>query len=89
METKKCYVCGKSPLSKDEVGITKKLIDKKTTNFYCLTCLAEYFEVDEEELIAKMLGSLQAPISNFVGVLSAMPRSLVIALNAVAEKKAQ
>ena len=41
------------------------------------------------ELIAKMLGSLQAPISKFVGVLSAMPRSLVIALNAVAEKKAQ
>ncbi len=43
----------------------------------------------KEELIAKMLGSLQAPISNFVGVLSAMPRSLVIALNAIAEKKAQ
>ena len=42
----------------------------------------------KEELVAKMLGSLQAPISNFVGVLSAMPRSLVIALNAVAEKKA-
>ena len=38
--------------------------------------------------IAKMLGSLQAPISNFVGVLSAMPRSLVIALNAIAEKQA-
>ena len=43
----------------------------------------------KEELVAKMLGSLQAPISNFVGVLSAMPRSLVIALNAIAEKKAQ
>ena len=54
METKKCYVCDKSPLSKDEIGITKKLIDKKTTNFYCLMCLAEYFEVDEEELIAKI-----------------------------------
>jgi large subunit ribosomal protein L10 len=35
-----------------------------------------------------MLGSMQAPISNFVGVLSAMPRSLVIALNAIAEQKA-
>ncbi len=42
----------------------------------------------KEELVAKMLGSLQAPISNFVGVLSAMPRSLVIALNAIAEQKA-
>ena len=43
----------------------------------------------KEELIAKMLGSLNAPISNFVGVLSAIPRGLVIALNAIAEKKAQ
>lgn len=54
MESKKCYVCGKSPLSKDEIGITKKLIDKKTVNFYCLMCLAEYFEVEEEELLAKI-----------------------------------
>ena len=42
----------------------------------------------KEELIAKMLGSMQAPISNFVGVLSALPRGLVVALNAIAEKKA-
>ncbi|MBQ2908959.1 MAG: 50S ribosomal protein L10 [Clostridia bacterium] len=42
----------------------------------------------KEELIAKMLGSMQAPISNFVGALSGITRKLVIALNAVAEKKA-
>src|SRR5579885_3193948 len=30
-----------------------------------------------EVLLAKMLGSMQAPISNFVGVLAAVPRSLV------------
>ena len=42
----------------------------------------------KEELIAKMLGSMQAPISNFAGVLSATLRSVVIALNAVAEIKA-
>ncbi len=41
-----------------------------------------------EEMIAKMLGSMQAPISNFAGVLSGIMRSVVIALNAVAEKKA-
>lgn len=41
-----------------------------------------------EQLIAKMLGSMQAPITNFAGVLSATLRSVVIALNAVAEKKA-
>ncbi len=54
METHSCYVCGKSPLSKDEVGVCKKLIDKKTKQFYCLTCLAEQFEVTVEELEAKI-----------------------------------
>ena len=54
MEKKKCYVCGKTPLSKNEVGLTKKLIDKKTQQFYCLPCLAEYLEVTEEELLAKI-----------------------------------
>ena len=49
-----CYVCGKNPLNKDEIGICKKLIDKKTTKFYCISCLAEQFEVTEEELIAKI-----------------------------------
>lgn len=50
----KCYVCGKENLSKNEVGIVKKMIDKKSTVFYCLPCLAEYFEVTEDELIAKI-----------------------------------
>lgn len=54
METKKCYVCGKTPLTKDEIGLTKKIIDRKTTTFYCLPCLADYLEVTEEELLAKL-----------------------------------
>lgn len=54
METKNCYVCGKAPLTKDEIGITKKIIDRRTTTFYCLPCLAEYLEVTEEELLAKI-----------------------------------
>lgn len=54
MEEKKCYVCGKKHLSKDEVGLTKKLIDKKTTIFYCFSCLAEQLEVTEDELLAKV-----------------------------------
>ena len=53
-EIKKCFVCGKTPLSKDEVGITKKLIDKKAKVFYCLPCLSEQLEVTEEELLAKI-----------------------------------
>lgn len=49
-----CYVCGKENLTKDEIGITKKLIDKNTKKLYCITCLAEYLEVTEEELIDKI-----------------------------------
>ena len=54
MNQKKCYVCGKEPLSKDEIGLTKKLIDKKAKTFYCISCLAEELEVTEEELLAKI-----------------------------------
>lgn len=41
----------------------------------------------KEELIAKMLGSMNAPISGFVNVLNANLRGLVVALNAIAEKQ--
>jgi len=40
-----------------------------------------------EELLAKMLGSLNAPITNFVGVLAALPRGLVCALDGIRKKK--
>ena len=53
MANKKCYVCGKSPLSKDEIGLTKKLIDK-SISFYCISCLADQLEVTQEELKAKV-----------------------------------
>ena len=40
-----------------------------------------------EALIAKMLGSLQAPATNFVGVLAALPGSLVRVLDAIRAQK--
>lgn len=54
MQEKKCYACGKTPLSKDEIGLTKKLIDKNASNFYCMECLADYLEVTVDELSAKL-----------------------------------
>ena len=54
MQKKQCYVCGKAPLTKNEIGLTKKLIDIKAERYYCLSCLAEYLEVSEEELLAKV-----------------------------------
>ena len=40
-----------------------------------------------EELIAKMLGSMNAPITNLVGVLSGPARALVYALNTIKDEK--
>ena len=54
MERHSCYVCGKEPLTKDVIGISRKIIDKKTSKFYCIPCLAEQFEITEEELLAKI-----------------------------------
>lgn len=42
----------------------------------------------KEVLVAKMLGTLNAPITNFVGVLAAVPRGLVTVLAAIEKKKA-
>ena len=49
-----CYICGKENLSRNEIGITKKLIDVNTKQFYCLPCLADYLEVTETELLDKI-----------------------------------
>ena len=40
-----------------------------------------------EELVAKMLGSMQAPVSNFVGVLNNLVAGIVRVLNGIAQSK--
>jgi hypothetical protein len=54
MESKVCYVCGKENLSKNEIGLTKKLLNKKAERFYCFDCLAEYLEVESDFLLEKV-----------------------------------
>ncbi|HCU24232.1 MAG TPA: 50S ribosomal protein L10 [Deltaproteobacteria bacterium] len=41
-----------------------------------------------EEMLAKMLGSMQAPAQNLVNVMSAIPRQLATVLAAIRDKKA-
>jgi len=60
--------------------VSGKAVDAKS-----IQALAEL--PPREVLVAKMLGSMNAPISGLVGVLSATIRSLLFALNAVGEKK--
>lgn len=49
-----CYICGKENLTRNEIGLNKKLISQDIKKNHCLLCLAEYLEVTEEELLAKV-----------------------------------
>lgn len=42
----------------------------------------------KDVLVAKLLGTMNAPITNFVGVLAAVPRGLVTVLSEIEKKKA-
>ena len=61
------------------------LLDKQLMELDQIKYLAEL--PSKEVLIAKLLGSMNAPISNFVGVLSGVPRAFVCALNEIKNKK--
>jgi hypothetical protein len=54
MDKKNCYVCGKETLSKIEIALSRKLLGRKITRFYCLSCLANYLDVTAPELLAKV-----------------------------------
>ena len=45
-----CAYCDKEKLSKNDIGLNKKLIHSQIERMMCLTCMAEYFERTEEEL---------------------------------------
>lgn len=48
-----CKNCGKK-LVPNEIGLTKKLINRGSTEFYCMDCLAEMFKCDKELLERKI-----------------------------------
>ena len=54
MKKQECKVCFKSPLTKDEIGINKKLLGKDSKSFFCLNCLADYLDCEVEELLDKI-----------------------------------
>ena len=72
--------------SKNEhLRIKGGLVDSHAMDAAGVKALAEL--PPKEVLIARMMGSLNAPITNFVGVLSATLRSLVYAIDAVRKQK--
>ena len=48
-----CQKCGRE-LTSDEIAITKKLINRGTSTYYCVDCLAEAFDVKREDIRAKI-----------------------------------
>ena len=52
--TASCISSGKNQLSKDEIGINKKLINENVENYYCLDCLANYLEVSTQDILDKI-----------------------------------
>ncbi len=61
------------------------VVEGKVVNVAEVNAIAEL--PSKEELIAKVVGGLNGPIYGFANVLSANLRGLVVALNAIAEKK--
>ncbi len=49
-----CTSCRKTPLTKDEVGASKKLLGIDTPELYCIDCLAAYLEVTPEDIQDKI-----------------------------------
>lgn len=49
----KCLKCGKE-LNQTDVGLSKKLINRGTTEYFCKACLAEKFCVTEALLDEKV-----------------------------------
>ncbi len=53
--SKKIFCCEcKKALVKDEIALTKKLIDQDSEEFYCIPCMAEYLGCTEQDLKEKI-----------------------------------
>ena len=49
-----CTSCRKMPLTKDEMGASKKLLGVDTNQLYCIDCLSAYLEVTPEDILEKI-----------------------------------
>lgn len=54
MKEECCKKCGRK-LSRDEIGLHKKLFNRAAESFYCISCSAEYFGVTAALLEEKII----------------------------------
>ena len=45
----RCETCSRE-LTRDEIALSKKLVNRGTSRFWCITCLAEHYHVTEADL---------------------------------------
>lgn len=50
----RCSKCNKT-ITLDEMAITRKLINRSATVYFCVRCLADAFEVSEEDIRKKIV----------------------------------
>ena len=48
-----CIRCG-AELNRDDIGLTRKLINRGAKEFLCLPCLAKHFDLPDETLREKI-----------------------------------
>ena len=53
-QNQRCASCGKPALTKDEIGINIKLLGEDVKSFFCLDCLADYLEVEPQDILDKI-----------------------------------
>lgn len=78
-------LCGFADKNKEFFNVKAGFVDGNAVDEKGVKELAEL--PPKEVLVAKALGGLNAPISGFVTVLNGTLKGLVVALNAIAEKK--
>ncbi len=49
-----CSSCREKPLSRDEIGICKKMLGEGTKAFFCMDCLAAYLDTTVDDLVEKI-----------------------------------
>ena len=54
MDNKVCMICAKENLSRNEVGLNRKLLGRNVDRFYCIDCLARHFDTNAGEMNAKI-----------------------------------
>lgn len=48
-----CVRCGAS-LTKDDIGLTRKMINRGAEEYCCISCLSRHFQISEEILRKKI-----------------------------------